>query len=114
MKRLREPSMMSHAEQELLEKCRNTIRRSVPGAEVILYGSRARGDAGWDSDHDLLILVDDPADWRLEDQIRQRIYSIELESGAALCVSAYRRSDWYPPLYRAMPFHQNVESERRK
>jgi predicted nucleotidyltransferase len=103
--------MISLAERELLEKCRDAIREVVPGAELILYGSRARGDAGPESDYDLLILIDGPVDWRLEDCIRQRLYSLELESGVALSISAYSPSDWYSPLYRAMPFNQNVEKE---
>jgi uncharacterized protein len=111
MKRLQEWSIGSAAKRELLQKCKDAVREVVPGAEQTLYGSRARGDAGLESDYDLLILIDGPVNWRLEDQVRQCLYGIELESGAALCVSAYSRSDWYSPLYRAMPFHQNVEKE---
>jgi uncharacterized protein len=111
MKRLQESSVISLAERGLLEKCRDAIREVVPGADLILYGSRARGDAGLESDYDLLILIDGPVDWRLEDRIRQRLYSLELGSGVALSVSAYNRSDWCSPLYRAMPFNQNVEKE---
>jgi predicted nucleotidyltransferase len=57
MKRMQESSVLSCAERELLETCRDAVREVVPGAVLILYGSRARGDAGWDSDYDLLILV---------------------------------------------------------
>ena len=103
--------MLSRAERELLENCRDAVREVIPGAELILYGSRARGDAGMESDYDLLILIDGPVDCKLEDRMRQRLYSLELESSAALSVSAYNRSDWCSPLYRAMPFNQNVEKE---
>jgi predicted nucleotidyltransferase len=111
MKRLQESSVLSRAERELLENCRDVVREVVPGVELILYGSRARGDAGLESDYDLLVLVDEPVDWKLEDRIRRCLYSLELESGAALSVNAYNRSDWEAPLYRAMPFNRNVEKE---
>jgi uncharacterized protein len=47
----------------------------------------------------------------LEDQIRLRLYGLELETGAVVTINAYNRSDWCSPLYRAMPFTQNVERE---
>jgi predicted nucleotidyltransferase len=111
MKRLKESSAVDSAEREMLEKCRDAVREVVPGAEVILYGSRARGDAGQESDYDLLVLIDGPTAWKFEDRIRQHLYSLELESGVALSVSAYSRSDWCSPIYRAMPFNQNIEKE---
>jgi uncharacterized protein len=44
MKRLHESSVLNRAERELLEQCRDVVREVVPGAELILYGSRARGE----------------------------------------------------------------------
>ena len=111
MKRLVEWMVGSNTERALLERCRDAVRELLPGAEVILYGSRARGDAGPESDYDLLVLVDGPVDWRLEDQIRQCLCDLELETGAVVTINAYNRSDWRSPLYRAMPFTQNVERE---
>ena len=34
----------SAADVELLQRCKKAIRQAVPDADVVLYGSRARGD----------------------------------------------------------------------
>jgi predicted nucleotidyltransferase len=101
----------SPEERALLAQCREAVWAMVPSAAVILYGSRARGDARTDSDDDLLVLVDGKVDWILEDQIRQCLYPLELATGAVLTVHAYSRRAWDSPLYRAMPFMQHVERD---
>jgi predicted nucleotidyltransferase len=101
----------SPEERALLAQCREAVWAMVPSAEVILYGSRARGDARTDSDYDLLVLVDGEVDWIVEDQIRQRLYPLELATGAVLTVQAYSRRAWVSPLYQAMPFIQYVERD---
>ena len=55
-----------------------------------------------DSDYDLLVLVDGEVDWKLEDQIRQCLYPLELATGAVLTVHAYSRRTWDSALYRAI------------
>lgn len=44
----------------ILNMIRTTVREKEPDAEIILYGSRARGDACEDSDWDLVIILNKP------------------------------------------------------
>jgi len=99
------------SEVALLRRCKEAIRRVVPDADVILYGSRARGQAHEHSDYDILIVVNGPVDMALREEILSAVYPLELDTGALLTLLTYDKRQWNSPLYCAMPFHKNVERE---
>jgi len=101
----------NEADKALLARCRQAIRQAVPDADIILYGSRARGDAGEYSDYDLLVLVDQPVNMALKDRILASIYPLELETEAMLTVVTYNRRQWESLPHREMPFHQNIQRD---
>jgi predicted nucleotidyltransferase len=108
MKQLKELKTRTERERTLLAKCRDSIRSLDPSVEIILYGSRARGDANAESDYDLLILTDGEATLKREDSFRRQLFPIELETGSVFTVILINRKDWNSALYGAMPFYQNV------
>jgi len=108
MRKLKEFKTETERERVILTRCRDVIRSLDPSVEVILYGSRARGDAKPESDYDLLILTDRETTLRREDSFRRQLFPIELETGAVLTVILVSRKDWNSALYGAMPFYQNV------
>lgn len=49
---------MIHTREYILSRIKEIIHSADPGAQAILFGSKARGDSHEDSDWDVLILVD--------------------------------------------------------
>ena len=90
------------------------IRKKVseidPEAKVILFGSRARGDERIDSDWDVLILTEYSIDIAKENQFRNHLYDIELETGEPISLFAYSINDWNTK-QRISPFYANVRKE---
>ncbi len=95
----------------LLRRIKQAVREIEPESDIILYGSRSREDAGSESDWDLLVLVDGPANDARVDAIRHRLYELEWESGEVLCAIVRSHQEWNSPRYRAMPFRQSVERD---
>ncbi len=111
MKSLAEWRDTKAADFELLRRCKAAIQNVVPDAKVVLYGSRARGDASEDSDYDLLAIVDCKADYPLREQMYDALFPIELETGAVLTLIVHSSDEWSMPLRRVTPFYKNVERE---
>ena len=65
----------------------------VQTEQVILFGSKARGDAGDDADIDLLVIVE-KADWERKGQIRLTDARVSLEYDVLLNTHILDRARW--------------------
>ena len=102
---------LSNQEKLILAACKQAINETEADAEVLLYGSRARGDATEESDYDLLIISDSEVTIEAEDRFRRALYDIQLETASVITVLMVNRDQWNAPLSRAMPLHQNIERD---
>ncbi len=87
-----------------------TVCSILPDAEVVLYGSRARGDAR-DLDWDFLILTDEPKSAALEEKVLIAIYELSLDFAETIVTFVENRQEWQTPLAKASPYHQNIDRE---
>ena len=97
-------------EIKALRELKQKLLTRFPEAEMMLYGSKARGGEE-DSDIDLLILVDGPVTREVKEEIVSIAYEIELTYDVVFGLLVERRSFWQSPLGRAMPLHWNVDRE---
>lgn len=97
--------------KELLDQVKQTVHEIEPDAEIILYGSRARGDAHSESDWDFLILLDGMVDDARTDSIRHRLYDIEWDCGEVLSSIVRSRQEWDTPLHQITPFSKVVREQ---
>ena len=76
----------------------DSVHSADPTAEVILFGSRARGDARNDSDWDVLIIVNTPkiTDEQFE-TLSYKLWLKGLELGQEINPIIYTRSQWESP-----------------
>ncbi|MHB1335378.1 MAG: nucleotidyltransferase domain-containing protein, partial [Candidatus Humimicrobiaceae bacterium] len=66
-------------ERKALQELKERLLKKYPEVEIILYGSKARGDSDEESDIDLLILVESLINTKLEEEIFHISYQIELK-----------------------------------
>jgi uncharacterized protein len=95
----------------ITQKIKKTIEEIDPSAEVILFGSRARGEAKKDSDWDILILVDKPKVTFKDEQVfNHKLYDVGLETNQ--CIMAFVRSkkEWNTKHY-VTPLYKNIQKE---
>ena len=97
--------------QDIVRNLSKIIHREAPDAKVILYGSEARGEAGSESDIDLLILLDkEKVTLEDEEKITYPIYLLELKTGILISPMVVAKKTWENRHFKT-PFYINVMNE---
>ena len=99
-------------EKEFLRQLKTKILQEDESAFLILYGSRARGDAKQDSDWDLLVVTSKKRDVAFENKLRDSIYEVELEYLQPVSAIILNKKEWQN--MKITPFYYNVTKEGLK
>ena len=94
-----------------MKQVKEAILEIETNAEILLYGSRARGDSIEQSDWDFLILLDGKVDDKRIDKIRHRLYELEWEFGEVISSIIRNKEEWNSMPFKSMPIHHEIERE---
>jgi predicted nucleotidyltransferase len=82
--------------QQLLSDIKKIILEQEPQAEIILYGSHARGDFGAESDVDILILLNkEKVTYADGKRISYPLYELEFRIGKIISPLIRSQRTWY-------------------
>lgn len=111
----KQPDIAFTSEQEHRQYIIAAVKRIVyshdKNADIILFGSRARGDWQEESDWDFLILSNLPEAGNTKDEIRKAVFKeIELETFDGVFVLFHNREVWHSK-YSVTPLYYNIQEE---
>ncbi len=101
---------MKREDSYIAKRIRNCIDPIDPKAKVIIFGSRARGDAKEESDWDILILTDFPVTYEIERSFRNNLFDLEIETGEVFSTFVYQNHIW-ENRHKVTPLYQNIKRE---
>ena len=102
---------MNSQEKHILDLIKSKIHEKDPDAELILFGSHARGTANKDSDWDILILITAPnVSRKTEQEYRHELFDVELDTGEPISTFVYSKSEW-ETRYSVTPLYHNISIE---
>ena len=99
-------------EQTWLDAYRQALNEQYPGTVIrmVIYGSKARGEAHSDSDVDVLLIVKNETG-HLKRPLRRIGYELAATSDALPSILAYTQDEWKSRKQSSSPFQQAVERD---
>jgi len=98
-------------ERGAIEAAAAVLRDKLPVAQIILFGSKARGDAHDDSDIDLLLLTTRPLTWEEQKQVVLLLSPVQLEYDVFFGTLEIAEDEWYHGIYQVLPLRTEVERD---
>lgn len=99
-------------DQTWLDAYRQVLREQFPGVvqDMIIFGSKARGTAGPDSDLDIVLLIRE-GDWRFKRQLKYPGYDLSIGTDVVPSLLVYTLAEWQRLRERQSVFREVVERD---
>ena len=85
---------MNATEKAVLDRFKTLLLRRVRLHKMILFGSRARGDADPYSDMDVVVVLDSPSNEEERDYVSNCAWEAGFEQGIVVVPVVFSRNEW--------------------
>jgi len=98
-------------EEAAIKEATRVLKERFSVKEVILFGSKARGDSDRESDIDLLLLTTNPLDWKERHRIVDALFEVEMKHDVVISIIVNTRHDWNNGICTFLPIHEEINRE---
>ena len=102
---------MRRIERTILEQFKSRLRERLRVHKLILFGSRARGDADPESDLDVVVVLDDDIDASAREYVSDCAWESGFAHGIVVVPVVFTQSEWERGPERHSLFVRAVETE---
>jgi len=112
-KRLRfdEIDTLTDREKLAIEQLKKSLEDEFGKVELVLFGSKARGNFSDDSDVDILVFTDKEEIRRNAAKLSDLTFYVNFEYGTNLSCKIANNKKWEDPNYYTLPFPRNVRED---
>ncbi len=98
-------------EKAAIQEATRILKERFPVKDVILFGSKARGDSDQESDIDLLLLTTNPIDWRERHRMVDALFDVEMKHDVIISIVVNTIQDWNRGICTVLPIHEEISRE---
>ncbi len=109
--RASEELQLKENEAAAIREATRILKTRFPVKEVILFGSKARGDSDRESDIDLLLLTEKPLHWKERHTIVDALFEVEMKHDVVISIIVNTLQDWNEGICTALPIHDEITRE---
>lgn len=102
---------LSDQEKEAIRDAVRILKSEFPVRDVVLFGSKARGDDDPDSDIDLLLVTKRSIHWRERQAIIHTLFDLGMKYDVIFSILDITESEFQKGIFTAFPIYGEIEKE---
>ena len=99
---------LSKDERRAIEAAATMLKTRFSAKEVILFGSKARGDSDQHSDIDLLLISPNPLHWKEEKSVVEALFDTGIENDVIFSPLFTSSNEWEGGIFKQFLIYQEI------